>query len=53
LVRPEVKASPEDIAKSLEGNWREELLFILRQQVELYRTYQEKISDCDLQLRRL
>jgi len=52
LVRPEVKASPEDIAKSLEGNWREELLFILRQQVELYRTYQEKISDCDLQLRK-
>ena len=52
LVQPEVKATPEDIAKSLEGNWREELLFVLRQQVELYRIYQEKIADCDLQLRK-
>ena len=52
LVEPEVKATPEDIAKSLEGNWREELLFVLRQQVELYRIYQEKIGDCDLQLRK-
>jgi hypothetical protein len=24
---------------------------VLRQQVELYRTYQEKIQDCDLELR--
>src|SRR3954451_728642 len=35
LVEPEVKATAQDIAKSLEGNWREELLFVLRQQVEL------------------
>jgi|SRR5579859_1486434 len=52
FVEPEVKAKPEDIAKSPEGNWREELLFVLRQHVELYRIYQEKIIDCDLQLRR-
>jgi transposase len=52
LVEPEVKATPEDIAKSLEGNWREELLFVLRQHVDLYRTYQDKINDCDLQLRK-
>jgi transposase len=52
LVQPEVKATPEDIAKSLEGNWRQELLFVLGQEVELYRTYQEKIYDCDLALRR-
>jgi hypothetical protein len=52
LVEPAVKATAEDIAKSLEGNWREELLFVLRQQVELYRIYQEKISHCDLQLRK-
>ena len=51
-VEPEVKAKPEDIAKSLEGNWREELLFVLRQHVELYRIYQEKITDCDLHLRK-
>jgi transposase len=52
FVEPEVKAKPEDIAKSLEGNWRDELLFVLRQHVELYRIYQEKITDCDLQLRK-
>jgi hypothetical protein len=51
LVRPEVKAQPGEIAKSLEGNWREELLFILRQEVELYAVYQRKIADCDEQLR--
>jgi len=51
LVQPGVKATPEDILKSLEGNWRKELLFVLRQQVELYRVYQEKIQDCDQQLR--
>src|SRR2546425_11895448 len=33
-------------------HWREELLFLLSQHVELYRIYQEKISDCDLQLRK-
>ena len=52
LVEPEVKATPEEIAKSLEGNWREELLFVLGQEVELYRTYQKKIADCDEQLRK-
>jgi transposase len=51
LVRPEVKARPADIARSLEGNWREELLFILRQEVELYEVYQQKIADCDRQMR--
>jgi len=51
LARPEVKASKADIAKSLEGNWRRELLFLLRQEVELYRIYQDKIRDCDQQLK--
>ena len=51
LVEPEVKATLQEIAKSLEGNWREELVFVLGQQVELYRFYQEKIADCDVQLR--
>ena len=52
LVDPGVKAKPADIAKSLEGNWREELLFILRQEVDLYEFYQRKITDCDGQLRK-
>ena len=52
MVMPGVKATPEDIIKSLEGNWRDELLFVLRQHLELYRLYQEKITDCDRQLRK-
>lgn len=50
LADPQVKASKAVIAKSLEGNWRQELLFVLLQEVELYRTYQEKIRACDQQL---
>ncbi len=52
LARPQVKAKRADIAKSLEGNWREELLFILRQHIELYEFYQRQIAACDRQLRR-
>lgn len=38
------------IAKALQGNWRAEHLFALRQAVELYDTYQEKIVACDREL---
>lgn len=37
--------SSETIAQSLVGNYREEHLFALRQAVELYETYQDKIAD--------
>jgi transposase len=39
--------SEETIAKSLEGDWREEHLFTLRQEFELYQIYREKITECD------
>jgi transposase len=51
LVEPEVKATLQNIARSLEGNWRDELLFVLGQQRELYRFYQESIAECDVRLR--
>lgn len=51
LAQPGVKASAREIALSLEGNWRKELLFVLRQEVDLYHFYQKKIGECDLQLR--
>ena len=51
LADPQVKASKDVIAKSLEGNWRHELLFVLKQEVELYRIYHEKIGACDRELR--
>jgi transposase len=52
FANPAVKASPADIAKSLHGNWREELLLVLRQEMELYQSYQDKIAECDHQLRK-
>jgi hypothetical protein len=42
-----IRASAQDIARSLQGNWREELLFLLRQEVELYDLYQQRILECD------
>jgi transposase len=49
---PHIKASGATIAKSLEGNWRPELLFVLQQELESYRTFQEKMAECDRQLQR-
>jgi transposase len=47
LKDPRVKSSSERIAKSLEGDYRAEHLFALRQAVELYDYYQQKIAECD------
>lgn len=43
------KNTSETIAKSLEGNWREEHLFSLRQALALFDAYQEQIAACDAQ----
>jgi transposase len=45
-----IKASQEEIAKSLEGNWRSELIFVLRQEIDMYDAYQRRIAECDQQL---
>jgi transposase len=50
LRDPRVQASEETVAKSLEGNWRPELLFVLRQELESYGIFQTKIAECDRQL---
>lgn len=47
LAEPGVKASKAVIANSLRGNWRKELLFVLKQELDLYRMWQSKIADCD------
>jgi transposase len=52
LSDPRIHASREEIAKSLEGNWRPELLFLLQQEVEMYDTYQRRIAECDQQLQK-
>jgi transposase len=45
-----IKASEAAVAASLEGNWREELLFILKQEYESYQTFQKKMRECDRRL---
>jgi transposase len=52
LRDPRIQARPEDIAKSLEGNWRPELVFVLTQEVDMYDTYQQRITECDQQLQK-
>ena len=42
-----IQASRAEIARSLEGTWRPELLFVLEQSLELYDMYLEKIKECD------
>jgi transposase len=53
LVDGRVKKSKEEIAKSLHGNWREDLLFELKECLSLYDVYQAKIMDCDQQLKKV
>jgi len=52
LKHNRVRASREEIAQSLEGNWREELLFVLEQSLELYDLYVRKIAVCDQRIER-
>jgi len=52
LKHNRVRASREEIARSLEGNWREELLFVLEQSLELYDLYVRKIAVCDQRIER-
>jgi transposase len=44
---PRCRASEEEIAASLTGNYRREHVFVLRQNLELYDSYQRQIGACD------
>jgi transposase len=50
LSHPRTKASREQIAHSLYGNWREELVFVLKQELAMYDAYQQRIVECDQEL---
>jgi transposase len=47
-----VTATVAEIAHSLEGNWREDVLFELRQVVEAYDFYQRQMAACDVELKK-
>lgn len=47
-----IKADHQTIVKSLQGNWRSEHLFILRECYHAYRYYKERITVCDAEIER-
>jgi transposase len=48
---PRVKASEQQIAQSLEGNWQPDLLFVLKQEQDGYEFCQKQMAECDRQLK--
>jgi transposase len=44
------KKKADRVKESLRGSWKKEQLFALRQALELWETYQQKIADCDREL---
>lgn len=50
LVGGGIKADHETIKKSLEGNWREEHLFTLKESYEFYKMYQHRIGEFDKEI---
>lgn len=53
LADKHIKAKKEDLIKSLEGNWRNEHVFELKQAYELYLVFKQKINECDVQIEKV
>jgi transposase len=47
------KKKSQAVKESLRGCWKKEQLFALRQALELWEAYQQKISDCDREMQTL
>jgi transposase len=50
LCHYRIQATAEQVAKSLEGNWRSDLLFALEQEWDNYHHYQKQMGACDQKL---
>lgn len=48
-----IKASDEQILKSLKGIWKEEYLFTLQQAYDSYRFYQQQLKKCEEKIKAL
>jgi transposase len=53
LCRRGIKAKPEQVARALQGTWREEHVFVLGQALGLYDAYAHKLAECDAKLEQL
>ena len=51
LADPRIRASQKEIARSLDGTWQPELLFVLKQEMAMYDVHQERVVECDRELR--
>lgn len=49
LRHPRSRRSATDIAQALQGDYRQEHLFILQQELALYEAYQVQLAACDAQ----
>jgi transposase len=50
LKHERVKATEAEIAAALSGNYRDEHLFVLQQELTLYESYQQQIAACDARI---
>ena len=50
LINNHVKASREEILKSLEGNWMESQIFIVKQNLDSYQYTQGQVKELDLKM---
>ena len=48
-----IQATPAEVERSLEGNWREDMLFELKQAVDTYDFIQKQMAECDQRLQKL
>jgi len=53
LIDSRIKASKEEILKSLQANWRTEHLFLIKQCYNLYQNIQTQIQLCDQQIEKV
>jgi transposase len=53
IKHPKIKSSDEEVLKALSGDYRPEHVFALKQAVEIYDFYQQKIMECDREIERL
>ncbi|MEO7393895.1 MAG: transposase [Chitinophagaceae bacterium] len=52
LVDIRVKKTRQEIAYALQGSWREELLFELKNCLEFYKVYEKALFECDKEIER-
>lgn len=53
LADKRLKASPEQVAAALEGHWREDKLFEVKQNWDAYKFLTKQLAECDAQIEEL